>query len=149
MDTSGLTDLLKKLTINDEIIKKSEGKLSFFIDGYNHDSREIYEIEEVRNWIAKVFEDFKYWGYFLDMRKEFIKLTGIRLLTVCLCDCKIISTNADNTIKNVEYDVRQSADIMIKIFQWLNEFTDKYRLPMEVNRRKSDEVTFAFTGHLK
>lgn len=149
LDTTGLTRLLEKLTINDEMIKKSQSKLSFFIDGYNHDSREIYEIPEVREWMKKVFEDFKYWGYFLDMRKDFIKLTGLRLITLCLCDCKIIGTNENNTSKYVEYDVHESIEIMKQIFNWLNEFTDKYNIPEEINYKKSQEISYAFTGHLK
>lgn len=149
MDTSGFTTLLKKLTINDEMIEKSESKLSFFIDGYNQDTREIYEILEVRNWMEKVFEDFKYWGYFLNMSKDFLKLTGIRLLTLCLCDCKIIGKNEDNSSKFVEYDIAQSLRIMEKTFNWLNEFTDAHNIPEEVNRRKSKEIGYAITGHLK
>ena len=149
MDTSGLTTLLKKLTINDEMIKKSESKLSIFIDGYNHDSREIYEIPEVVDWMKKVFEDFKYWGYFLDMRKDFRKFTGLRLFILCLCDSKIIKTNENNTIKSIEYNVKQSLDIMQKIFGWLNEFTDKFNIADEINNKKSLEIADAFTGHLK
>lgn len=149
MDTSGLTTLLKKLTINDEMIKKSEGKLSFFIDGYNHDSREIYEIPEVKDWMKKVFEDFKYWGYFLDMRKDFIKFTGMRLFIACLCDGKIIESNEDNTSKTIEYDVIESMNIMEKVFGWLNEFTDKFNLGDEINDKKTQEIIIAFTGHIK
>jgi hypothetical protein len=99
--------------------------------------------------MEKVFEDFKYWGYFLDMRKDFIKLTGIRLLILCLCDCKIVGNNTDNSTKFVEYDVAQSLSIMEQTFNWLNGFTDTHNIPEEVNRRKSVEIGYAFTGHLK
>ncbi|WP_343743564.1 hypothetical protein [Chitinophaga sp.] len=148
MDTSGLTKLLTSLTINDEMIKKSESKLSVFIDGYNHDSREIYEIPEVRNWTKKVFGEFKYWGYFLDMREEFLQFTGIRFFVLCMCDFEIVATNEDNTTKYVEYDISQSVEILEQLFKWLNEFTDKYNISIEVNMRKSEELTFAFTDHL-
>lgn len=149
LDTSGLMKLLDRMTINDEMIKKSESKLSFFIDGYNNDTREIYEIPEVCQWMEKVFVDFKYWGFFLDMRKEFMSITGIRLLIVCLCDSKIIGNNNDNSIKHIEYDAAKSIEIMEQIFSWLNEFTDKYNIPDEVNIRKSNEINYAFTGHLE
>lgn len=149
MDTSGLMTLLTKLTINDEIVKKSESKLSFFIDGYNNDSREIYEIPEVINWMKKVFEDFKYWGYFLDMRKDFINLTGLRMFIFCMCESKIINTNQNNTMKTIEYDIEQSLNIMEKLFNWLNEFCEKYKISDEINHRKTIEIGYAFTGNMK
>ena len=149
LDTSGLTTLLKKLTIDDEMIKKSESKLSFFIDGYNTDSREIYEIKEVRDWMKKVLYDFKYWGYFLDMRKDFLQLTGLRLIILCLCDSRIVKANKNNTMKYVEYDIAKSIELMQRLFDWLNEFTDAYNIPEEINYKKSMEINFAFTAHLK
>jgi len=140
LDTSGFKTLLDRLTINDEMIAKSEGKLSFLIDGYNDDTREIYEIPEIRNWIRKVFHEFKYWGYFLNMSEDIANLAGLRLLVACLIDVKIVGENQDNTVKHVQYDIEQAIELMVNLYDYLNDFSDKYGISKKINKRKSDEI---------
>ncbi|WP_066757913.1 DUF4365 and DUF1817 domain-containing protein [Chryseobacterium glaciei] len=144
-DTSGFTELLDKLTIDDEMIKKSEGKLSFFIDGYNDDVREIYEIPEVRIWSQKVLSDFKYWGYFLDMEEKIINLTGLKLLMLCTIKNKYI--NKDNPeLRSIEVDPEQQLEFLDQIFYWLNEFCELNNISQEINDKKSSEIAFAVLG---
>jgi hypothetical protein len=136
-DISGFTELLSRLLINDDMIKKAKGKLSFMIDGYNHDEREIYEIPEVREWTKKVIPAFKYWGYFLNMDEYLRNKAGLRMLHFCFVDIKVVST--DNILKRkfVEADKHQSIEFLNQLFEWLNEFTDKYNISLEVNKEQS------------
>ena len=107
-DISGFTKLLERLTINDDMISKARGKISFMIDGYNSDKREIYEIAEIRSWTKKVIPVFRYCGYFLNMDISLRKLAGLRMLHFCYVDVKVI--NYDN-IENkmfIEFDNEQT-----------------------------------------
>ena len=139
-DVSGFTDLLKVLTINDEMIIKARGKLTFLIDGYNDDRREIYEIAEVREWTKLVIPAFKYWGYFLNMDTRIHKLAGLRVVHFCYVDVSVVRYNKKTKIKSISFDIQQTADLMTQLFSWLNEFCDKYPVAEEFNRIQSDLI---------
>ncbi|MGV3604306.1 MAG: DUF4365 domain-containing protein [Dyadobacter fermentans] len=137
LETRWFIELLEKLTINDEMVKRTKGKISFLIDGYNDDDREIYEIPEIRDWIKKVVPEFKYWGYFLNMEPYLERLAGLRMIHLCSIDLYKSETHKKINKKYVEYDPKQTVDLMTNLFVWLNEFTDKYKIPLEVNKEQS------------
>lgn len=45
--------------------KVSKEKLMIVIDGYNSDTREIYEVKEIREYIKYIYEQYRYMFYFL------------------------------------------------------------------------------------
>lgn len=137
LDISGFTELLSRLIINDDMIKKAKGKISFMIDGYNHDEREIYEIPEIRAWIKKVIPAFKYWGYFLNMDEYLRNKAGLRMLHFCYVDITVVSTDKVLKKKFVEFDKDQTLELLNNLFEWLNEFTDRYNIPLEINKEQS------------
>lgn len=51
-------------------LAEMQGTMSFFVDGYNDDPRELYEIEEVRNFYAQFFDAWPYWLYFSTLHTE-------------------------------------------------------------------------------
>lgn len=135
-DVTGFTELLSRITINDEMIKKAKGKISFLIDGYNSDDRDVYEIPEIREWTKKVIPLFKYWGYFLNMDSYNKKLSGLRVLHFCSVDINVVKVDKHGG-KYVEFDKEQTLELMNQLFIWLNEFTEKHSIPLEVNREHS------------
>ena len=136
-DVSGFTKLLKRLTINDEMILRTRGKISFYIDGYNDDPRELYEIDEVREWIKTVLPAFKYWGYFLCMETSLRKLVGLRILQTCTVDVEIVSHDIITETKYVSFDIKQSFLLLEQLYGWLNEFSDAYSIPESINEEQS------------
>jgi hypothetical protein len=139
-DVSGFTRLLKRLTISDEMILKTRGKISFFIDGFNSDQRELYEIKEVRDWVAIVLPEFKYWGYFLNMEPYLAKLAGLRVLHLCSVDVTVIDYNKTIGMKNITFDIEESCQLMEKLFNWLNEFCELYSISDAVNEEQSEKI---------
>lgn len=145
-DVSGFMTLLSKLTMNQEIIAKSRGKITFIIDGFDEDEREIYEIPEIRSWIKHVIPIFKYWGYFLNMESYFKNISGLTMIHVCSVDLKEIATFKEEGKKYVEPDIEQTINLMNELFGWLNEFTDKYKIPLKTNKRQSYLITKILLG---
>lgn len=141
-DISGFLNLLDKLIIDDDMIKKTKGKITFFIDGYDNDSRELYEIEEVREWVKQVLPAFKYWGYFLNMEQYMHKISGLRILQACYCDLTSISKVLNNKVY-VEYNIEQNIKLMEQLYSWLNEFSYKYAIPEIINREQTDLISLA------
>jgi len=147
LDFSAFTSLLKKLTANDEMIEKCKGKLSFVIYGYEEDPRELYEIEEVRKWAKAVIPVFKYWGYFLNMERHLSKLTGLVVLQLCSVDIKIIGPNPEKTGMHIEPDVEQTISLLKLLFEWLNEFSDKYNIPEEITMERTKSISRLLVGY--
>ena len=57
---------LQKL-LNPEVAKRLKGRLIFGIRGYDDDSRDLWEIPEVRLWLQDLDKSFPHWFYFMDL----------------------------------------------------------------------------------
>ena len=56
------------------IVKHSMGKVTFMIDGYNDDKREVWDIPEVRRFITKIHNDYPCWLYFSAFESNWLKV---------------------------------------------------------------------------
>ncbi len=108
---------LNKLLIDRETIRKSRGKLIVGIDGYDDDSREVYEILEVREYIQSVTFKFPYWFHFCSTKDHclwIIFLSHCRFRKFGPGAAKIES---EDVVKLMEY-----------LFSHLNGFYRKHNL---------------------
>jgi len=77
-DTSDVMAVLKQLLERDAATKFCEG-VDLCCTGYDSDSRELWEIPEVRAFVQRLDQQFPYWCYFLSRNGE-----GLLWLTYCL-----------------------------------------------------------------
>lgn len=63
-----------------EMISRFRGKIDIAFNGYDDDPRELFLIEEVRDFIKMLDEQFPYWFYFLDTASH-----GLKLIMFSLC----------------------------------------------------------------
>ena len=119
------------------MIKKSRGKITFLIDGFNEDDRELYQIKQVRQWAKLAFSEFKYWGYFLNIESDFEDIVGLRILLACNIEHQIIEKGE---IVKISFGKEQVGDFMNLLFSSLNEFCDKYNIDEEINRERSYKI---------
>lgn len=131
IETNDLTRVLSKLEyliMSDNLALKMRRKIEFSFDGYNHDIRELYEIEEVRNYVINLSEAFPYLFFFtkLDGNYETLKV---------FANCYIKSD------KKIVLDNYSPLEIfMIQQFEGLNELTDRLSLSGEENKIISEET---------
>jgi len=64
-DTESVLNALRSLIASPETALAWREKVDFAIDGYNDTRRELFEIQEVRDFIAKIDEEFPFWLFFL------------------------------------------------------------------------------------
>jgi hypothetical protein len=62
------------------------------------------------------------------------------MLHICAVNAKVVTTDHQNKRKFVEYDTDQTVEFIEQIFGWLNEFTEKYSIPLEINKEQSDLI---------
>jgi hypothetical protein len=145
-DVSGFVKLLDKLTMDEDMINKTRGKITFLIDGYNDDSRELYQISEVKEWFKKVLPTFKYWSYFLNMEDYVHKIAGLRVLQACLVDLTFVEKDVENEVFQLQFNYEQSIELMTELLLWLNEFCDKYSISEIINKEQTDLVALTLLG---
>lgn len=76
---------------NKESILKNRGRLYIQIDGYNDDSREVFEIPEIRKWYSDSIEQGIPWLYFLGSKTiSGIYLDGLQNFFQCTCEIELL-----------------------------------------------------------
>ena len=112
-------------------IRKCQGKIYISVYGYENDTRELWEIPEVREWFTIIEPVVKYWFYFLSTDPI---SQGLKLLMSCLCDLKSIGGG------KWQYDSHEFANFLQRNYIWLNEITNSLSMTIEENKIISDAV---------
>jgi hypothetical protein len=130
-------DISNALVYIDSLLRTREsllacaGKVEFFVVGYDKDSRELWEIPEVRIYLSKLNEARPYWFLF-QAESGF----WLQALTSCLLNVK-------RTERGVEVlDPEKIGALMTQWFEGLNELSNKFVLSTEINRRLSDRAGY-------
>jgi hypothetical protein len=130
-----ITDLLNRLSKTRELVLANRGKLEIFFPGYDSDSREIYEIPEVRRWVEVSIDSGVPWFYFLNTRG---RGDSLRLLLFCTCEVGVKETHDNRHLLVTEPEER--ARWLIRNFDNLNRFTADHDIPLEINQERCDAV---------
>jgi hypothetical protein len=72
--------VLKRLLQDRQTVEAFRGRLDLGFHGYDDDSRELYEIDEVRRFVAELDKKFPFWLYFLNLYSG-----TLALIHLCLC----------------------------------------------------------------
>src|SRR4030095_4411771 len=78
--------VLESVLYDAETVRMFRGRVDISFDGYDNDSRELYEIPEVRRYLATLDSKFSYWFYFLSTSNETLKM-----IALCLCRTRKIT----------------------------------------------------------
>jgi len=127
---------LEKLLVDEETIRKSKNKLTVGFDGYDDDPRELYEIDEVRDYIQSITVKFPYWFYFCSTRDH-------SLWIILLAHCRLRKFGPGAA--KIETD--DAAKIMSYLFSNLNDFYRKHSLDESELVLTSKEVGEYFASH--
>lgn len=132
-DTRPLFDWQAKLTKTKEMTLSKRAKCEFWFDGWQTDSRELFEIPEIRSYYQKTMEQRFPWIYWLQPDEQW---QGYMLLFACVCP---ISTKLPiHSINYIETEgVDSVANWMKHNFYNLNLFTEKHQIDIEINKELS------------
>jgi hypothetical protein len=144
-NTQHIGSFFERLLKNASVCEKLQGKVDVFISGYDSDTRELWEIPEVRNWFALAEPVLKYWFFFLTSNPP---AAGINLLFVCLCGTETSQTIDSKGRRRIELDRTKLRQLMERHFISLNEITERLGMNVEQNKKISFDVmrAIAFEG---
>jgi hypothetical protein len=135
IDVSYFSTMFTRLLMNSHLARQLEGKVGLFIQGYEDDPRELWEVPEVRQWMMKAQPVIKYWFYFLPRHPY-----SSSLLLFGLCSLPV-SRLSDG---GWEVDFPASENWFKRNYSWLNEMIARVGLSDEENMRISKEVVQCF-----
>lgn len=141
MDCENILTAFERIQINPELIKSKRNKVDIWIHGYNDDPRELFQIDEVINWISKFLENVNGWAYFLSI------INGASFLRVAqLCKMRFIEIPNSEYIENgvrrrrVEIDLTSGQEFLDLFFNDLNTFCDVHKIRDEINIEITESV---------
>ena len=105
------------------------GQVDLAIDGYNDDPRELFEVPEVRAYLAALDEQFPYWFPFLSLDTE-----ALKLVTFSLCDIERVASGL------VEIDPEDLRDFLVRHFGAMNRLFELYELGEDLNEKISEAI---------
>jgi hypothetical protein len=116
---------------------KYENKLVLMVGGYDEDSRELCEIDEVREYFSVLDKIFPYWFYFLnkDDDKSHSSLAILISILVPIKSIEVVSGG-----KNVEFVFEELVEFVKNHYDYLNELTNKIGLSDEDSLKITKQV---------
>jgi len=132
LDVSRPAAMLSRALADRDQVERHQGRVELAFSGYSNDSRELYEIEEVRGFCSKLDDAFPYWFYFCST-------DGATLGVIARCLCSVIRVRPG--VVSLGPDL---VDFMIRHYGALNWLTDNYSLDDEHNAEIGRCVTEYF-----
>jgi len=108
-------DVLK----NPALIRKFKNQVTIGFDGYDDDSKEVFEIIAIRNFIQQLTLEFPFWFYFINLEDH-----SLRILLLILCKFDKIHDGWKIRINHDELDT-----VTHHLLKNLITFYTEYRLP--------------------
>lgn len=138
-----LKSFINRVTRNEKLTLAVQGKLYIATYGYERDSREVYQIPAIREWVQEATKHFNEW--YLCAENNAGEST-IAWLLACLSPSKASVTSKQNISKHnlIEGDFDVHMTFMHDCFEGLNEAADRWgwtdRYIREVSFKIAKEV---------
>mgnify|MGYP006069622691 FL=1 len=127
---------LKNLCFNKEVLINSAASLDIFFPEYSNDAREIFDIPEIMMWLKNSIDIGIPWFYFLNFK---MKNNGLNLLVHSYCrEPKFLNKNGNMYF--MKYDEILFSKFLLKNFDNLNKFIDKYNIDESINEKISEGI---------
>lgn len=143
MNYQPLVELIGRICSNKLHFSKFRENIEIGIHGYDQDSRELFQVPETKAWIKNIFAKVPGLSYFLvnDSNSQFLKLFCFSTI-----DQVSIRSNISDKKFKVEYDSKELKKVLGIIFADLNDFTNAFKISMEINTEISRKIAKCLTG---
>lgn len=143
MDFSYIQSFFKRLSKNKAQLLKSRSSLDFFLPEYDSDSREIYDIPEIKDWFVKSLELKIPWFYYLTYGGK----NDCLLLLFHFLSKEDKRNKLEDGYK-VEYEKKSLTNFYEIMYNNLNNFTEENHLDIEINKEISNGLNDFYRRNL-
>lgn len=121
-------------------LKTMMGRMIFCIEGYDRDPREVYLIDEIRQFYRDFHSTWPYWLYFCDLTQD-----GLKTMVIC-CLSSLTALKVDGQVNcAVEYDRLELARFMALDFPHMNWMCERAGMSEREIFERTREVFHYFT----
>lgn len=142
---ANIKDFVARVSATEQLAKSLQGKISITVSGYEGDSRELFEIPEVRKWAKKARKKLTFWYLCAKEGGDFSTLSWIGL---CTCSGRIVRSNKYNKsegIVEVTYDFAEMMRFIQEVWHGLNMASDRWLWTEDYNRAISGRIVEELT----
>ena len=132
LDVSRTATTLSRVVADRNAVERHRGRVDLAFHGYPNDSRELYDVPEVRDFCAKLDDAFPYWFYFLSTE-------GVTLGVIACCLCSV--TKLRPGVVSFGPDL---LEFLTRHFGAMNWLFDNFSLDQRYNVEISGQVTEHF-----
>ncbi|MDD5299718.1 MAG: DUF4365 and DUF1817 domain-containing protein [Gallionella sp.] len=130
-------DFIKHLCTTKELAYECQGKIEFTFSGYDDDPREVFEIEEVRQYVALLEQAIPNLLFFAAADSA---RSSLRIIGLCLTGVSWESDRSTRQVtRRVIIETKGVAQFLERQFPGLNEMTEWLGMSEDQNRR----ITYA------
>ena len=138
LDTNRPRAFFDRLRSNKELAYQSQGKVEISFHGYDYDRRELFEIREVRKYVARLCSSLPELLFFIRTQPPTTSLKAL-----ALCQTKVWWPNGRSTkqvTRKIEFSTKEIGDFLMRHWPGLNEMTDWLGMSIEENKKISFDV---------
>ncbi|HBO2870831.1 TPA: chlororespiratory reduction 6 domain-containing protein, partial [Vibrio cholerae] len=136
LDLSGINQMMERYFRTKDLLISNRNKTVFWIFGYDDDSRELYEIPEVRRWFKFTLEQGVPWFYLLDVGADHMSLP-INMYSCCNISVNKLSCGSKSVVISSVSDINNWVEVN---FENLNRFADEKKIPDNILKEVSEKV---------
>lgn len=145
-DVSRLQDFFRMFEAAPDVLPDIRNKLTLAVHGYDDDTREVYEIPEVRAWFAKAEDAVLGWSYYLDLESRY---STLKVFLMCICKVESGGESKDGKQRIVLISLTERIAFLKRSFHSLNRFTQRHNIPLSVNKEISHAMSRLVIGDEK
>jgi hypothetical protein len=130
-----ITDALERVQNTPELILHMKSRVDISFNDYESDTRELFEIPEVKQWIVELFTKSNCFPYLfaLDRASGFMKLAFFAHI-------QTFEKSIVNGRYKLEYDTKIASRFIETLFDMLNEYCEEKGLSFETNVEITEKI---------
>lgn len=134
-ETLSVVQGLSVMVVSPTIALASRGRVVIAVEGYDTDSRELWEIPELRRYFQMLDADFPYWFAIAD-------LSSHTLLLIAACLCRVTSA----VHGGIQLERHDMGRFFARGFGAMNHVWETHGWSNEENEARSDEILRYFAA---
>ncbi|WP_232199155.1 DUF4365 domain-containing protein [Thioalkalivibrio sp. ALgr1] len=140
LKTDKLKTFLKRITRNEKLTRAVQGRLYICTYGYEHDSREVFEIKDVRKWAKKARRKIHCW--YLCANDRSIPSTLIWVAaSSCRVDAKLDRRSDGSRGFRLSGISEEWTEFLEECFHGLNKDSEKWGWSTQMNKEISELIS--------
>ncbi|RTZ03604.1 DUF4365 and DUF1817 domain-containing protein [Flavobacterium bomense] len=130
-----ITSALERIQRTPELVLHLKNRVDICFDDYEDNNKELFEIEEVKNWIIQLYQKTNCWAYLFSMDRHsgFMKI-------LFFCHIPILSKTIVNGRFKIDFETEFAKEFIDNLFGKLNQYCIDKNLSQQTNIEMTNKI---------